>query len=487
MEPQALAALADTRRAQQLLLLYQFSIKLLGCESPDEVATASLELLREWTHATVCGFLWLSDEGDLLPRLVIPPDAPQHLALSKMLTELVCQQRQAIWVANQRANQPTDTAQHYADALCVPLVHDDTILGAIHVYLEQGRFRQSDFDFTISLANITTVALVRTRRESSLSTEYHNLIAKLPEGEEGEIVGNSPPMMELKSRIRRMARASSSVLITGESGTGKELIARAVHQASSRADRPMLCVNCAAIPSDLMDSQLFGHKAGAFTGADRDHAGFFQQADLGTLFLDEVGEMTLEGQARLLRILEGHPFLPVGAQKEVSVDVRVIAATNQDLKKYVRERKFREDLYYRLSVFELAAPPLRQRGEDIDLLIDFFLEHFRRLHGRPALGISKAARQKLLAYPWPGNVRQLRNVIDSAVVMAEDPEIKVNDLGLHEPVGGEMESLKLKYWEKRLIDEALSRTQGNVDEAARLLGIARATLYRKFERYGIAR
>jgi DNA-binding NtrC family response regulator len=234
-----------------------------------------------------------------------------------------------------------------------------------------------------------------------------------------------------------------------------------------------------------MDSQLFGHKAGSFTGADRDHIGYFQQADLGTLFLDEVGEMTLEGQARLLRILEGHPFLPVGGQKEVSVDVRVITATNQDLKAYVKERKFREDLYYRLAVFELQAPPLRERGEDIALLVEFFLDHFRRQDGRPGLQLSQAAREKLLSYNWPGNVRQLRNVIDSAVVLAEGPEIRVSDLGLREPAEDEMESLKLKYWEKRLITEALRRSGGNVPEAAGLLGIGRATLYYKVKQYGL--
>ena len=243
---------------------------------------------------------------------------------------MVCQDRQAIWVANQRSRDAVETIESYADALCVPLVHDDTVLGAIHAYLEHGRFRQTDFDFLISLANITTVALVRVRRERSLSTDYQNLASKLPD--HGEIIGTSPAMMELKSKITRMARATGCVLITGESGTGKELIARALHQASPRADRPMLCVNCAAIPTELMDSQLFGHKAGSFTGADRDHVGFFQQADLGTLFLDEVGEMTLEGQAKLLRILEGHPFLPVGGRQEITVDVRVITATNQDLK-----------------------------------------------------------------------------------------------------------------------------------------------------------
>ncbi len=482
-EPDVLAALSDSHRAQELLLLYQFSIKLLGCQSPDEVVRASLELLLEWTHATVAGFLWFSDEGDLKPRLVIPPNSTQQVVLSKTLTEMVCRQKQAIWIANRRAGTPLESLQHFADALCVPLVHDEMILGAIHAYLERGGFRHSDFDFAISLANITTVALVRAQRERSLNTEYQNLVAKLPE--RGEIIGQSPAMLELKSKISRMSRATGCVLITGESGTGKELIARALHQASSRADRPMLCVNCAAIPPDLMDSQLFGHKAGSFTGADRDHIGFFQQADLGTLFLDEVGEMTLEGQAKLLRILERHPFLPVGARQEVTVDVRVIAATNQDLQDYVRQRKFRQDLYYRLAVFQLAAPPLRERGADLERLIDFFLEHFRGQHGRPGVQLAKSAREKLLAYSWPGNVRQLRNVIDSAVVLAEDQEIKVSDLGLHEPLNGELESLNLKHWEKRLIDEALRRAGGNVPDAANLLGLGRATLYYKIKQNGI--
>ena len=237
-----------------------------------------------------------------------------------------------------------------------------------------------------------------------------------------------------------------------------------------------------------MESQLFGHKAGSFTSADRDHIGFFQQADLGTLFLDEVGELTLEGQAKLLRILEGHPFLPVGATEEVSVDVRVIAATNQNLQKYVRDKRFREDLYYRLSVFELYLPPLRDRGDDIGLLVDFFLDHFRRQHGRPNLGLTDAARAKLLTYHWPGNVRQLRNVLDSAVVLADDDSIRPHDLALRDSgSSSELETLRIDEWEKRLITEALNRTGDNVPEAAKLLGIGRATLYRKIEQYHIER
>jgi Nif-specific regulatory protein len=251
----------------------------------------------------------------------------------------------------------------------------------------------------------------------------------------------------------------------------------------------MVSVNCAAIPGELIESQLFGHKAGSFTSADRDHTGFFEQADLGTLFLDEVGELTLEGQAKLLRILEGHPFLPVGATEEVSVDVRVIAATNQNLQKYVRDKRFREDLYYRLSVFELYLPPLRDRGDDVGVLVDFFLDHFRRQHGRPNLGLTDAARAMLVSYRWPGNVRQLRNVLDSAVVLADEDSIRPHDLALRDSGSSstELETLRIDEWEKRLITEALNRAADNVPEAAKLLGIGRATLYRKIEQYHIER
>jgi Nif-specific regulatory protein len=360
------------------------------------------------------------------------------------------------------------------------------VVGAMLLYMEQGKFQQPDFDFAISLANIVAVALVRARQHITLTQEDQRL--SLQHADLDEIIGQSPPILELKERMSRVARANGSVLIRGESGVGKELVARGVHRLGPRADRPLLTVNCAAIPSELMESQLFGHKAGAFTGADRDHQGFFQQADSGTLFLDEVGELPLEGQAKLLRILEGHPFQPVGSKKAVTVDVRVIAATNRDLLVDVRERKFREDLYYRLSVFELKIPALRERGTDLALLLDYFLQHFKRLHGRGALQLSAAARAKLLGYHWPGNVRQLRNVIDSAVVMAAGPLIESSDLGLHDSGAGiEIDTLRIDHWERKLIIEALKRTAGNVPESAKLLGLSRATLYRKLDEYQIER
>jgi two-component system response regulator HydG len=490
---EALAGLPSVEQVKELMLLYQLCIRLLGCSDPNRVAEIALDLLRKRTNAAVVGFLSVNDDGGLQPKFVIPADAARRVTLNESLTELVSRQGHAVWVANQTASPETGTQElgHFADAVCAPLVRrhangERQTLGAIHVYLQDGRFRQSDFDFIISLANIVAIALVRARELITLQSDYQRLVEKSPGHD--ELIGECPPMKTLKSKINRVARAPGCVLVRGESGSGKELVARAIHRASPRADRPLVSVNCAAIPADLMESQLFGHKKGAFTGADRDHIGFFQQADMGTLFLDEVGELTPEGQAKLLRILEGHPFLPVGATHEVSVDVRVIAATNQDLQKYVREKRFREDLYYRISVFELHLPPLRDRGSDIDLLVNFFLDHFRRLHGRPYLTLTDAARAKLLAYHWPGNVRQLRNVLDSAVVLAEDDVIRPHDLALRDSgATSDLETLKIEDWERRLITEALTRCSGSVPEAAKLLGIGRATLYRKIEQYRIDR
>ncbi len=487
---EVLAALPTPEQVQELLLLYQLSIHLLSCEEPEAVMRVALELLQERTKAANVGFLWADDEANLRPKIVIPEEAADRVRLSKSLTELVLRQGHAVWVANQTSGVEESDSVTFADAVCAPLVQKDSdggrrTLGAIHVYLENGRFRQSDFDFIIAVTNLAVIALVRARAEVSLRSENERLVQDLPGYD--EMVGQSDPMQKLKSKIAKVSIAPGCVLVRGESGAGKELVARAIHRGSPRSESPMVSVNCAAIPAELMESQLFGHKAGSFTGADRDHSGYFQQADLGTLFLDEVGELTLDGQAKLLRILEGHPFLPVGATVEVQVDVRVIAATNQDLQKYVQEKKFREDLYYRLSVFELHIPPLRDRGEDIGLLVDFFLDHYRTERGRTDLQLSKAARKQLLEYPWPGNVRQLRNVIDSAVVLAEGSEIKPDDIGLRDSGGPALDSLKIEDWERKIIAEALKRSGGNVPEAAKLLGIGRATLYRKIELYDIER
>ncbi len=475
--------LYSQQRGQDMLDLYQLSICLIRCRSPDEVANTGLEMLRVRTKATAVGFLWIDDQGELSPQRILPPELADRFRLSKKLTERVSREGRAIWIKDQLSAGGKDPG--FADAICVPLMNDAEVIGAVHLYREQGRFEQSHFDFAISASNMLAVALERSRAQASLTADHQRLVQRTADF--SELIGECPAMHKLKDRISRVAKASGCALVRGESGVGKELVSRALHRLSQRNDRPLLCVNCAAIPAELIESQLFGHKKGAFTGADKDHAGWFQQAHTGTLFLDEVGELNLEGQAKLLRILEGHPFMPVGDSKEVSVDVRLIAATNRDLREYVREKKFREDLYYRLSVFELQVPPLRERGGDIEVLIRHFLNHFRKQHGRPNLQLSPESLKMLLAYQWPGNVRQLRNVIDSAVVLAAGDTIEPGDLSLRDVGTDRLDSLRIDVWEERLIREALQRTDNNIIEATKLLGVSRATLYRKLEQYSIER
>jgi Nif-specific regulatory protein len=482
----ALKTLRLTDNAHDLLVLYRLSVKLLGCDEPNDVIRTTIELIHDRTRAAVVGFLWVTEEGALKPQMLIPDDAGDHVLLSQSLTQIVLSQRRAIWVANQ-ASAATDaeSLRHYADALCVPVIHENQTLGAVHMYLGQGRFRDIDFDFAISVSQVLAVALSRSRRQATLAADHQRLVNSSAASD--ELLGESEPMQKLKDTIGRVAQATGCVLVRGESGSGKELVARAIYRASPRWDRPLLAVNCAAIPENLVESQLFGHKKGSFTGATQDRKGWFQQADTGTLFLDEIGELPLEAQAKLLRILDGHAFLPVGATEETSTDVRIIAATNRDLRELVRAKRFREDLYYRLGVFELYVPPLRDRDGDIELLLKYFLEHFKNRHGRPSLSLSDSATKKLLDYKWPGNVRQLRNVIDSAVVMASGSTIHVEDLGLYDTGTDDLDTLQIADWERKLIRLALQRTGGNVPEAAKLLGIGRATLYRKLDDYKIER
>lgn len=465
---------------QDFFFLFQLSVKLLGVDDPEKVTQICMERLSERTGASAVGFLWLNDQDKLVPKHMIPEHAFDKLELRDDLTKRVVAKKHAIRVEHDSA-----AAGVGADAICVPLVSDDTVKGAIHLYRKGETFHDSHFELACAMANIMARSLKRANQQASLAAEHSRLVSSSALSD--ELIGESKEMLDLKSKIGRVAKASGCVLVRGESGAGKELVARAVHRNSPRAERPMLSVNCAAIPRDLVESQLFGHKQGAFTSADRDHAGWFQQADLGTLFLDEIGELPLEGQAKLLRILEGHPFLPVGGTKEITVDVRVICATNRDLKEFVSEKKFREDLYYRLSVYELYIPPLRERGKDIQILINHFLEHYRNRHGKFDLEINTAAMDKLLSYQWPGNVRQLRNVIDSAIVMSESNEITIDDLGIRDATSDDLETLQIDHWERKLILEALKRTENSVPKAAKLLGISRATLYRKIDEYGIKR
>jgi two-component system response regulator HydG len=309
------------------------------------------------------------------------------------------------------------------------------------------------------------------------------------------VVGNSPLMHAVVARLRQIAPTSATVLITGESGTGKELVAKALHVNSPRKNKPFVPLNCGELSENILESELFGHVKGAFTGADRERMGRFEHANGGTLFLDEVGDIPMTTQIKLLRVLETGQIVRVGTNEPIHVNVRLISATHRDLTESIAAGKFRQDLYHRLKVVSVKLPPLRSRREDIPLLIDFFLREFQGSHGKTVAGVSPAVRKTLMAYHWPGNVRELRNTIESMVVMDSDGILDVDDLtedlqgavGSVEPGSGasHLVGRSMDEIEKFYITETLKVTSGNREEAAKTLGIGERTLYRKLKEYGI--
>lgn len=302
------------------------------------------------------------------------------------------------------------------------------------------------------------------------------------------IIAKSPKMQQVIEVIKVVAKSNATVLITGETGTGKELVARAIHSQSHRHDKPFVAVSCAALPESLLESELFGHEKGSFTGAYAQKKGKFEVANLGTLFLDEIGEMSANIQVHLLRVLEEKEFNRVGGNEPIKVDVRVISATNRDMKEAIAKGQFREDLYYRLNVVNIELPPLRERVEDIPLLAQHFLKRFALENQKEITGFSPQATDFLLRHQWPGNVRELENAIERAVILAQNPIIEVSDLSQQNlvPAGSATSSARnLKQLEKEHIQNVLSETEGNYTEAARILGISRMTLYNKAKAYGL--
>ena len=307
------------------------------------------------------------------------------------------------------------------------------------------------------------------------------------------IIGESPAMRQAVELAGQVAATGTTVLLTGETGTGKEVFASAIHRSSSRQNKPFVALNCSAFSRELLESELFGHRAGAFTGAVRDKKGLFEEAHSGTLFLDEIGEMPADLQAKLLRVLESGEFLKVGDTKPGRADVRIIAATNRDLKKEIEAGRFRADLYYRLSVFEIRLPALRERTKDIEPLALYFVQHFSQKMGKRITGIAPDCLACLLAHNWPGNVRELRNIIERAVILTTGDQLAVESLPLELqtlPVKSEGKSVQLSAFdlaaaEKLHILKVLNHTGGNKSEAARLLNIAPATLYRKLGEWGM--
>jgi two-component system response regulator PilR (NtrC family) len=361
--------------------------------------------------------------------------------------------------------------------------------------------RRGAYDFiTKPFSNAEIVALVgKAHEKRAILTEYEKLRARVRHLEKRDIFGTSEAARRMADLVGKVATTRTTVLITGESGTGKELVARALHNQSDRADKPFLVVNCGALPETLIESELFGYEKGAFTGAQRDRAGLFREADGGTLLLDEVGELPAALQVKLLRVLQERRVRPVGATAEVEVDVRVLAATNRDVEADVQSGKFRQDLYYRLNVIRIPVPPLRERRDDIATIAEHFALRFAQELGKDVRGLEADAIRALEAYPFPGNIRELENMLERAVALAGSPAIGLGDLppevsglsGTHAPLlaqlpadGCDLDAV-LGELERRLIVQALERAEGGRKAAAKLLKITFRSLRYRLEKHAI--
>jgi transcriptional regulator with GAF, ATPase, and Fis domain len=434
--------------------------------------------------------------------------AHRYHRVSQFLSTTVMREGQAVLARNVMDDSQLGSRDSKGDILatsviCAPIRRDGKVLGVIHLYsTDTGKPTDpDDLEFTLAVADTVAVALENLSRQQELAENLNqirdeNVQLRERLGVQSEIIGSSEVMNQVAREIARAAPSRATVLIRGESGVGKELVARAVHFSSPRRKAPFGCINCAALSETLLESELFGHEKGAFTGATERKVGKFEAADKGTLMLDEIGEMSPKTQAKFLRVLEGHPFERVGGSEQIKVDVRVIAATNRDLEKDVAEGTFRRDLYFRLHVLEIVVPSLRKRPEDIPELAEYFLNRFVAETGSKIKGFTPRAMEELLRYRWPGNVRELKNVIERAVVLTRSQYIDHDDLvlstlrtagdtdpGMSEGRDESNEPSSLADVERQHILDTLNQTGWNKSRAAIILGIERSTLDRKIRRY----
>jgi len=388
-----------------------------------------------------------------------------------------------------------ESGYHTRNLLCVPMLDaEQKLIGAFEVINKnQSSFTEDDAITLRELAIQAAAAVISTQERESLLRSHQHLTEQVTKGV--AIIGDSPPIMALRSTIRRLAATDLPVLILGESGTGKEVVSQALHFQGPRAERPFIAVNCAALAETLLESELFGHEKGSFTDAHEMRRGKFESADGGTIFLDEIGDMSLGGQAKLLRVLEQKVITRVGGSQAIPINVRVVAATNTKLAEAVRAKKFREDLYFRLNVVTLDLPPLRERPDDIIPLAEHFLAGFAVQARRPKLPLTAEAQRRMQAHLWPGNVRELRNLMERVAFLAPGDKVEAEDLAFilspdrdsfHEPSADMGLSEATDAFQENYIRKSIRRVRGNMSEAARMLGLHRSNLYRKMRQLGMS-
>ncbi len=488
---------------QAVSVLYRLALDMAGATNPTELCELVVDAVFRATPSEVVAVLALKDGKDPEPVVYRTRGIGTNTyhKVSTFVSHEVLDTKQAVLAANVAdntalKNRDSLSELKIASLICAPVIFADQFLGLLHLYRANpnGPLNADDLEFTLAVARQLGSVWHRLQRQHSLSAEVRSLKDLLRV--ESELVGESPALNTVVSQIGRVAETKATVLIRGESGSGKELVARAIHQSSPRKDHPFVCLNCAALTESLLESELFGHEKGSFTGATERMIGKFEAADQGTIFLDEIGEMPLSTQAKFLRVLEGHPFERVGGNVAIKADVRVVAATNRPLEDAVRANTFRRDLFFRLQVVQLEVPPLRDRPTDVPILAEHFLKRFVRETRRKIRGFTPAASEKLLGYRWPGNVRELKNVIERAVALGsgpliDAPEIWLSELdlsALHVALPKSVfRPISLEEVEKEHILETLKHTDWNKSQAAAILGIERSTLDRKIKAYGVAK
>lgn len=474
--------------------LHEFSERLMGSTSLEQQLEALMDAIIEVTHANK-GFLILLSDGE--PRVTVArnlnqqnlPNAVQHL--SDSILQKVVESRKPLIVSDALHDTMFKSAEsvmnlQLASVMCAPLIAQGQLLGVLYVGNDNVRslFEESSLDVLTIFAGQASLILQNALLLDQLRTDRDQLAEQLQDKRFGDIIGTCAPLLDVFHKVEKVAATNINVLVTGETGTGKELIAREIHRRSPRENGPFVVVNCGAIPENLMESELFGHVRGAFTGAIATRNGKFQAADGGTLFLDEIGEMPVGLQVKLLRALQEKIVMKVGDTKPEPVDIRVVAATNRELETEIQKGNFREDLYYRLNVVNLHLPPLRERGDDVIVLAKFLLHKYMGEFNSSVSGFTPNALIALKKYDWPGNVRQLENRIKKAMVLCEKTLVGPEDMDLFPEALKPIQTLAQarEEFQRRYILEVLERNNGNRTKTARDLGVDPRTIFRYLER-----
>ncbi|KYF92527.1 sigma 54-interacting transcriptional regulator [Sorangium sp. So ce296] len=496
--------------------LFAFSEKLINRRSVDELLEAMLDDVIELTHADK-GFLLLLEGAEAAADTAVRGGAPSAASaagdrklavrasrnirkeaitdaaggISDSIVRQVISSGRPVIVSDALADtqfgrSDSVIAMKLSSVMCAPLLSQGQIIGALYVGNDKIKhlFDRAQLDLLSIFASQASLILQNAMLLNALRADKAKLVAELHDKKFGEIIGACPSMLEVFRKLQKVAATDISVLITGETGTGKELIARELHRRSPREGGPFVTINCGAIPENLIESELFGHVKGAFTGAIASRPGKFQVADKGTLFLDEIGELPLNLQVKLLRALQERVVFRVGDSKPEKVDIRIVAATNRNLEDEIRAGNFREDLYYRLNVVNLWLPPLRERGDDVLIIAKVLLSKYADELGSPVRGFSPAALAAIKKYSWPGNIRQLENRIKKALVLCDQALLAVEDLDLGP--GAETAIMPLEKakeeFQRRYVLEALERNNGNRTQTARDLGVDPRTIFRYLEK-----